>query len=161
MIKFFRQTRQQLMEKKKTVQYFKYAIGEIILVVIGILIALSLNTWNQNRVNKIVEQELLNNLLSDVEIDIQNLQYQDSLISLAFSSKMNLLRFINGVALPSDSVFYYLSNTGPANSFTPNTITYDEMRNSNGFQVISSKEIRREIAILYKQYEIVKAREAS
>ena len=39
--------------ENKTGKYFKYAIGEILLVVIGILIAFSINTWNQNRINKI------------------------------------------------------------------------------------------------------------
>ncbi|MDT0559603.1 DUF6090 family protein [Ichthyenterobacterium sp. W332] len=49
MIKFFRRIRYNLMEKNKTGKYFKYAIGEIILVVIGILIALQFNNWNESR----------------------------------------------------------------------------------------------------------------
>ena len=47
MIKFFRKIRQNLLSEGKTIKYFKYAIGEIILVVIGILIALSINNWNE------------------------------------------------------------------------------------------------------------------
>ena len=50
MIKFFRQIRFKLMETGKTSRYFKYALGEIILVVIGILIALQVSNWNQTRV---------------------------------------------------------------------------------------------------------------
>jgi|TARA_R110000737_G_C14509985_1_gene473452 hypothetical protein len=46
MIKFFRKIRQNLVSKGNTGKYLKYAIGEIILVVIGILIALSINNWN-------------------------------------------------------------------------------------------------------------------
>ena len=49
MIKFFRKIRYNLMEQNKTGKYFKYAIGEIVLVVIGILIALSINNWNEER----------------------------------------------------------------------------------------------------------------
>jgi len=49
MIKFFRKIRYNLMSENKTGKYFKYAIGEIILVVIGILIALQINNWNENR----------------------------------------------------------------------------------------------------------------
>ena len=49
MIKFFRKIRQQLLTENKFSKYMIYAIGEIILVVIGILIALGINNWNENR----------------------------------------------------------------------------------------------------------------
>ncbi|MCB0461581.1 MAG: DUF6090 family protein [Flavobacteriaceae bacterium] len=49
MIKFFRHIRKSLLMENKTGKYFKYAIGEIVLVVIGILIALSINNWNEKR----------------------------------------------------------------------------------------------------------------
>ena len=57
MIKFFRKIRQNLLSEDKTVKYLKYAIGEIMLVVIGIVIALQINNWNENRKNGIKEQE--------------------------------------------------------------------------------------------------------
>jgi len=47
MIKFFNKIRKQLLDENKTGRYFKYAIGEIILVMIGILLALQINNWNQ------------------------------------------------------------------------------------------------------------------
>jgi predicted negative regulator of RcsB-dependent stress response len=62
MIKFFRKIRQKMLIENKTGKYFKYAIGEIILVVIGILIALQINNWNENRLEKIEEQSFLSNL---------------------------------------------------------------------------------------------------
>ena len=49
MIKFFRHIRKNLLMENKTSKYFKYAIGEIVLVVIGILIALQINNWNDRR----------------------------------------------------------------------------------------------------------------
>ena len=55
MIKFFRKIRYDLMEKNKNGKYLKYAIGEILLVVIGILIALQINNWNELRKLKIIE----------------------------------------------------------------------------------------------------------
>ena len=54
------------MEKNKTGTYLKYAIGEIVLVVIGILIALSINNWNETRKTRIVELELLQNIQTDL-----------------------------------------------------------------------------------------------
>ena len=62
MIKFFRRIRQQLLTENKFSKYMLYAIGEIVLVVIGILIALQLNNWNSNRIQKQKESLLLNAL---------------------------------------------------------------------------------------------------
>jgi len=67
MIKFFRQIRKSLLMENNTGKYFKYAIGEIVLVVIGILIALSINNWNENRKQK----ETLNSIYSIVKEDLQ------------------------------------------------------------------------------------------
>lgn len=65
MIKFFRKIRYNLMETGKTGKYFKYAIGEIVLVVIGILIALQINNWNENRLNNKEEKVLLLSVKKD------------------------------------------------------------------------------------------------
>src|SRR6056297_1515181 len=65
MIKFFRKIRQNLLSEGKTGKYLKYAIGEIVLVVIGILIALSINNWNENRKERNKEQIVLENLKED------------------------------------------------------------------------------------------------
>ena len=73
MIKFFRKIRYNLIDKNKTGKYLKYAIGEIVLVVIGILIALSINTWNENRKNKISESEYYCKILADFELDRKNI----------------------------------------------------------------------------------------
>ena len=62
------------MEKNKTGKYLKYAIGEIILVVIGILIALSLNNWNDSRKLENKKQELVSNLINDFEENIELLK---------------------------------------------------------------------------------------
>ena len=65
MIKFFRRIRYNLMNENKTGKYLKYAIGEILLVVIGILIALQINNWNQINIEKKLEQELLLDLKNE------------------------------------------------------------------------------------------------
>ncbi len=67
MIKFFRKKRYDLIEKNKTGKYLKYAVGEIVLVVIGILIAISINNWNETRKDRVEEQKVLKTLKSDFE----------------------------------------------------------------------------------------------
>ncbi len=79
MIKFFRQIRQRLLMENKTSKYFKYAIGEIVLVVIGILIALQINSWNQDRLNRIEEKTILTNLKGDFENAITEFELLNAL----------------------------------------------------------------------------------
>jgi len=95
MIKFFRKIRQSLLMENKTGKYFKYAIGEIILVVIGILIALQINNWNENR-KKTKEIESLmevfeNELNKNIEACNEFIEYgyeTDSIASLYKNKKI-------------------------------------------------------------------------
>jgi hypothetical protein len=75
MIKLFRNIRQKLLNDGKISKYFKYAIGEIFLVVIGILIALQINNWNENRKKAIAEQEILISLQKELETNKINLLF--------------------------------------------------------------------------------------
>jgi hypothetical protein len=69
MITLFRKIRQNLLSEGKTGKYFKYAVGEILLVVIGILIALQINNWNENRINTIEEKTILNALQTEISVN--------------------------------------------------------------------------------------------
>lgn len=69
MIKFFRKIRQKLLSENKFSKYLIYAIGEIILLVIGILIALQINNWNENRKNKIALRTYTKSLIKDFKQD--------------------------------------------------------------------------------------------
>jgi hypothetical protein len=75
MIKFFRKIRYDLLEKNKTGKYFKYAFGEIILVVIGILIAVQINNWNTERVQEIDVEDYLIRLKTEYEYNIERANY--------------------------------------------------------------------------------------
>lgn len=70
MIKFFRHIRQRLLTENKFSKYLLYAIGEIFLVVVGILIALQINNWNELRKTHLQDLEFLNNLKVELSIDI-------------------------------------------------------------------------------------------
>lgn len=69
MIKYFSKIRQKLIAEGKLLNYLKYAIGEILLVVIGILLALQINNWNESRKHKIAESEFLTGIKSDISDD--------------------------------------------------------------------------------------------
>ncbi|WP_353779443.1 DUF6090 family protein [Winogradskyella sp. 3972H.M.0a.05] len=73
MIKFFRHIRKSLIEKNQMGKYFKYAVGEILLVVIGILIALQINNWNEDRKLQAQEIKMLKELRKDVAFSVKEL----------------------------------------------------------------------------------------
>ena len=74
MIKFFRKIRQNLLMENKTGKYFKYAIGEIILVVVGILIALSINNWNENQKQKKQLDAIYTTVEQNLKTDLKNIK---------------------------------------------------------------------------------------
>jgi hypothetical protein len=85
MIKLFRNIRQNLLKEGKITNYLKYAIGEIVLVVIGILIALQINNWNDHRKEKAIEQQLLKALneefTNNLEILKQTIVFNDTIVA--------------------------------------------------------------------------------
>ncbi len=74
MLRIFASIRQSLLSENKTVKYLKYAIGEFILVVLGILVALQINNWNEGRKQLEERQELIENLKTDFEISLELLE---------------------------------------------------------------------------------------
>ena len=101
MIKFFRHIRKSLLEQNKMGKYFKYAVGEIILVMIGILLALQVNNWNQNRIEQNEEKEVITKLHNDFKenkkilkkflfkVD-KKIKVQETLMNLVGASKEEL-----------------------------------------------------------------------
>ena len=69
MIKFFRNIRKKLAAEQKILAYLRYAIGEILLVVIGILIAVQVNNWNEGRKESIQKNLLIQSIVSDLKLD--------------------------------------------------------------------------------------------
>ena len=96
MIKFFRKIRQSLLSEGKIGKYLKYAIGEIVLVVIGILIALQVNNWNENRKKIMVKSGYTHSLINDFKTDsialsalISRLE-RDSIVFRKFQNRIKL-----------------------------------------------------------------------
>ena len=108
MIKFFRKIRQNLLSEGKTGKYVKYAIGEIILVVIGILIALQINTWNQNKKDQKLEQQYYCRLLEDVEQDYLNYNNSIDLLNEKINTNNTLIQKLLDDKMPLDRISPYI-----------------------------------------------------
>ena len=155
MLKFFRQIRYNLMSENKTGKYFKYAFGEIILVVIGILIALQINNWNENRKDRILEKEYLTRLKDDIKID---LNWLSSYILDRHDRKVKSLQngkaYYEGVYVIKDTMDF-LNNIGYGGvygtaAWSFNTNTYRELLNTGGLRKIESNTLRTEIVNYYE-----------
>lgn len=104
MIKFFRSIRFKLMSQNQTSRYLKYAIGEIFLVVIGILIALQINNWNEDRKARQQEIKLVSQLLEDAKNDSIFYQSRLRLFYGQMSTYQLLLEYCEGRIKSNDTI---------------------------------------------------------
>ncbi len=148
MIKFFRKIRQRLLIENKFSKYLIYAIGEIVLVVIGILIALQINNWNENKKTKIKELKILRELSSDLTQNLDDINI--NLLYLSDSQKSNeiILYFIENNIPYNDSLNYHFSNLYPFTTFNVNQTTYESLKQM-GLYLISNDSLRISISDLY------------
>lgn len=145
MIKFFRKIRQDLLSDGKTGKYFKYTIGEIVLVVIGILIALQINNWNEERKLRDTELTYINNIKRDLQLSITEINRfinrRNSLINSAYI----VIEYFNGKPVADWNSFNkHIVDIYTWQSFYLIDNTYQELKNSGNFAVISNDSIKNE-----------------
>ena len=141
------------MEKNKTGKYLKYAIGEIVLVVIGILIALSINNWNEERKlliqEKVILEELDKNLQSNIEILEKYIKTQKKL-----RSELNMIiNHVDRRAPYNDSLGIYLRNVRYGDYISLVTSAFESLK-SVGFNLIRSNELRMKIIHVFNYYYV-------
>ncbi len=140
MIKFFRKIRKQLLSENKFSKYFLYAIGEIILVVIGILIALQINTWNEGRKDRLKEQVILLQLKDEYQANLQQLNGKMQLRKRIVTSGLTLLNFMSAPEeVQRDSAIYHLSNIIYDPTFDP---IENDLISSGNIRLIRNEKLR-------------------
>ena len=153
MIKFFRHIRKDLMEKNKTGRYLKYAIGEIVLVVIGIMIALQINNWNENRKDKISEKDYYCKLLEDFELDRLNIVRLSNESDYKIETAKKLL-----LELPQkDKSKTYLINTYiqaiRTNVFAPSKVAILDITSSGKLSLIKNDSLKKNLLRYYAELD--------
>jgi len=144
MIKFFRKIRQNLLSEGKTAKYFKYAIGEIILVVIGILIALSINNANENRKERAQEQELLLQLQSEFRSNLEQLDKKTDMRNQMNSAALKLLHNIDHPETRNtDSITKYIGLTAVNPTFDP---IINDINSSGRIQLLQNVDLKERLA---------------
>ena len=141
------------MQKNKFTTYLLYAIGEIVLVVIGILIALQINNWNTIKKNVALEKELLSQMKEELEGDLIMLREAKGMSEVALAGGNFILKAVREKRHMDDSLATHFSYTTiPFVFFVPRTSTYENLK-SLGFQFISNKKLRNTIQELYTTFE--------
>jgi|SRR6056297_349905 len=152
MIKFFKRIRLDLVENN-TRKYLKYAIGEIILVVLGILIALQINNWNEERKQSKLEESTLIELKANLLADIQDFQADINGYSSAASSCDIIIDFIDGKIPYDDSLNFHLGKIRIQGVFSPTKVAYENLKLA-GIKLISNDSLRNTVSNLYEvQYK--------
>ena len=150
MIKFFRKIRYDLMEKNKTGKYLKYAIGEIVLVVIGILVALSINNWNTSIINNDLEKFYIQGIINDIETDLVKLNNNISLDSQKVASGNYLLNHFKNPTLKKDSIIlFHFASSLPGTYYQQNSIVFEDIKFSGRLNIISNDSLRNNIQRYY------------
>jgi hypothetical protein len=154
MIKFFRKIRYELMEKNKTGKYLKYAIGEIILVVIGILIALQINNWNENKKSNKELEQYINSIKTNISEDIIIL---DSLITrrkeIISYAKNERLTILNDTYDFETTTLGYRTLIGFY--FEANTSGYEALKNSTYLGKINSLKLNSLLVDYYAEVKTI------
>jgi len=151
MLKLFRRIRRKLLDEGKLRRYLIYAFGEILLVVIGILIALHINNLNEDRKTRTVEEQILKDLIIGIEDDIGSINYNIERHSEAINSCNVLLDIFNKNVGYNDSLSRHFAAIHYHTLFMNNKGAYESLK-SKGFKTISNKELRFIIINLYEKW---------
>ncbi len=155
MLHFLRHIRQKLIIQENIRKYLLYAIGEIMLVVIGILIALQVNNWNESRKEATIKQSVLENLLFDIDDDLWNLEMQLGQMSDRIDQAEYLLKIMEDPQMDIDSTktAVALTRVGWVLVYTPTFATYNEILNSGRLSLIESVDLKKNLAGYYSIFE--------
>ena len=151
MIKFFRSIRQKLLSENKISKYLIYAIGEIVLVVIGILIALSINNWNQEIKTKKQEIKILTELKNDLKTNLNEIIETYNTTSSRQLSTVLILDYFENNRTLDDSLKSAFENINMDGLFNIANTTFKYIE-SEGINSLSNDTLRIRVTEMYERH---------
>ncbi len=161
MIKLFRNNRQKMLINNKFINYFFYAAGEILLVIIGILIALAINEHSNNNKKIELRSSYIIQLNEEANRNLKRLTILDDEASTMLKEldsvfKMLLNKDYNNPKLSSKSFFLIVSK-----KFYPETITYENLKFSGDLKLFDDLNLRNSISETYEKFNPIEKLESS
>ena len=151
MLKFFRRIRRKLIDEGNLKRYLIYAIGEILLVMIGILLALQVNNWNEKRKGIEHEIKLLTQLNSDLKLNLNEINNFYETTILRSQAKDSILFLLNNRTNNNEQLKVYLHEIPYAGGIFNNANTTYNSIESGGINVISNEILRSKITTMYEE----------
>ena len=148
MIKFFRRIRENLLRQGKTGQYLKYAVGEIVLVVIGILIALQFNNLNNQSQLRKLEIKYLKEIATNLESDSADIAFNIQFNEMRLRSAEMVLKGLSENETYSDTLNHYFGTLLYTTRSVVNFSAYETLK-SRGLEIITNDSLRKMITHLY------------
>ena len=178
MLPFFRKIRWRLASENQLFKYSRYAVGEIVLVVVGILIALQINNWNEDRIRKENISTYMKKMIGDLNYDIRFLSIWGNANRFRYNSSQHLL-VLSGqkptkqgysldatefvfpnlwnkpipIDFDADFVNVAFIQTLISGNMNPNSFTIDELQNNGLFSHIKNDSLKASIFEYYAEYE--------
>jgi len=163
MAKLFNNIRKKLVAEKpsvsRTSNYLKYAFGEIVLVMVGILLALQVNNWNEIKQENSITQKYYNGFVTDLEKDRTQL---DNLIAVRKKQSISanaILNMIETNEYDLDTFYGHYYFLFPFYRFVPNSNTLEEVLNSSHLRFITDETIKNRLLDLRATYKSIKLSE--
>ncbi|MEX1384485.1 hypothetical protein [Lutibacter sp.] len=150
MIKFFRKIRQKLLIENKVSKYVLYAIGEILLIIIGVVIAISATQWKSDKKDSIYEKEALNEIYKGLQLDYAKLEL------LQKNTEKGIERITILDSLLKEKAPVYSSSLDPLfgavygfRFFSMEKANYEDLK-LNSLNLIKNRDLRRQLIIVFE-----------
>ena len=150
------------MKENKFITYFLYATGEIILVVVGILIALKIDGWTEEKRAREQETQYLIRLIEENTQNIETFSSQITELTVGMNSVTNFSKALNNSAIADSLLIKSARDYNTYGSiipvFSPSRSTFDDLSNTGNLQVIKDQDVRNKIIQHYTQIDLTKER---
>jgi len=143
-----RKIRQRLVADNRITKYLVYVVGEIILIVIGILIALSIDNWNNGRISNKTEIAMLREMRNNLNIDLQDIRLNIDINKTSLRANDLVLESLLHPEQHIDSLDFYYANLSLSTMLDINNSSYENLK-SFGFHIIKNDSLRIKITELY------------
>ena len=153
MIKFFRKIRQKLLTENKFSKYLIYATGEIVLIVIGILIALSIDNWNEQQKNNESESQYYCEILKDLDLDKALIQELIARNKRRISVSKEILLELDAGNKDKDYLLNKFLVAFRGEGYVPRNVTFEELVSSGNLKFLRDDVLKSSLIQFYSELE--------